>query len=187
MFTYRYIISPFLLISLSNQSFLRSLRRISRFLFYLNEPFPVEPISSFSPHLSFHLCPHHHRIPPPSSQFSELRTEMAAKMRDEEDRLLKRHADIMARLMAERERKLWRMRQTWSAGAQVSIYIVALFFRAPMRDFACGFFIGFFESDLCCCCRRLCLHSRPVLNLKYVDSAHLISKFSHRFHQFILF
>ncbi len=44
---------------------------------------------------------------------------MAAKMRAEEDRLLKRHADIMARLMAERERKLWRMRQTWSAGAQV--------------------------------------------------------------------
>jgi hypothetical protein len=48
-----------------------------------------------------------------------LRAEMAAKMRAEEDRLLKRHADIMARLMAERERKLWRMRQTWSAGAQV--------------------------------------------------------------------
>ena len=52
------------------------------------------------------------------SKFGELRTEMAAKMRDEEDRLLKRHADIMARLMVERERKLWRMRQQWSAGAQ---------------------------------------------------------------------
>jgi hypothetical protein len=52
------------------------------------------------------------------SKFAELRAEMAAKMREEEDRLLKRHADIMARLMVERERKLWRMRQQWSAGAQ---------------------------------------------------------------------
>lgn len=55
------------------------------------------------------------------TKFAQLRSEMVDQMRQEEERLLKRHADIMARLMVERERKLWRMRQQWAAGVQVRL------------------------------------------------------------------